>query len=164
MRHDLFNALAWMAYPRAKAMINAQHAAILEERGEEEAKRRGPERDALTLFDEGGVAVLSTIPRCCSSSSTSSGRRSSGSAARSSSAPCGSMLSGTRSSKRRSTRISDGREDRLPRRELDDRRGRRAGVLTFRTARASPPRGIMAPMPVLGVPGWHEGTAREDFY
>ena len=60
--HDLFNALAWITYPRAKAAINAQHAAILEERGESEARRRGPERDALTLFDEGGVAVLSTDP------------------------------------------------------------------------------------------------------
>jgi hypothetical protein len=55
--HDLFNALAWITYPRAKARINAQHAAILEERGDAEAKRRGPERDALTLFDEGGVIV-----------------------------------------------------------------------------------------------------------
>ena len=55
--HDLFNALVWVTYPRAKAAINAQHAAILEERGEAEAKHRGPERDALTLFDEGGVMV-----------------------------------------------------------------------------------------------------------
>jgi len=55
--HDFFNALAWITYPRAKAAINAQHAAILQERGDAEAKRRGPERDALTLFDEGGVIV-----------------------------------------------------------------------------------------------------------
>jgi hypothetical protein len=60
--HDLFNALAWIAYPKAKAAINAQHAAILGERGEEEAKHRGPERDALTLFDEGGVVVASSSP------------------------------------------------------------------------------------------------------
>jgi hypothetical protein len=57
--HDLFNALAWITYPRAKARINAQHAAILEEGGEAEARRRSPERDALTLFDEGGVIVAS---------------------------------------------------------------------------------------------------------
>jgi hypothetical protein len=55
--HDFFNALAWITYPRAKAAINAQHAALLEERADAEAKRRGPERDALTLFDEGGVIV-----------------------------------------------------------------------------------------------------------
>jgi hypothetical protein len=60
--HDLFNALVWITFPRAKAMINAQHAAILGERGGAEAKRRGPERDALTLFDEGGVIVASSEP------------------------------------------------------------------------------------------------------
>jgi len=60
--HDLFNALCWMAWPLAKAAMNAQHVAILEERGAEEARHRGPERDALTLFDEGGVAVASSDP------------------------------------------------------------------------------------------------------
>jgi DUF3025 family protein len=60
--HDLFNALAWITYPKAKARINAQHAAILEEGGEQEARRRSPERDALTLFDEGGVVVASNSP------------------------------------------------------------------------------------------------------
>jgi hypothetical protein len=60
--HDLFNALVWIAFPRSKAVINEQHAAILEERGEAEAKRRSPERDALTVFDEGGVIVASSDP------------------------------------------------------------------------------------------------------
>lgn len=61
--HDLFNALAWITYPRAKASINAQHTAILEEGGEAEARNRGPARDALTLFDEGGVAIASDAPQ-----------------------------------------------------------------------------------------------------
>jgi hypothetical protein len=60
--HDLFNALAWITYPRSKARINSQHAAILEEGGEAEARKRSPERDALTLFDEGGVIVASSSP------------------------------------------------------------------------------------------------------
>ena len=60
--HDLFNALCWMTWPLAKAAINAQHAAILAERGAEERKRRSPERDALTLFDEGGIVVASSDP------------------------------------------------------------------------------------------------------
>ena len=60
--HDLFNALAWITWPKAKAAINAQHAAILEAGGEEESKRRSPGRDALTLFDEGGVVVASSDP------------------------------------------------------------------------------------------------------
>src|SRR5690606_3227669 len=60
--HDLFNALAWLSFPRAKAAINAQHAAILEARGDAEARHRGSERDALTLFDEGGVVVATCAP------------------------------------------------------------------------------------------------------
>jgi hypothetical protein len=60
--HDLFNALVWITFPRSKAAINAQHAAILEAGGEAEARHRSPARDALTLFDEGGVIVVSTSP------------------------------------------------------------------------------------------------------
>ncbi len=60
--HDLFNALAWVAFPRTKARINARHAALLTERGEAETRRRGPERDALALFDEGGVIVACDDP------------------------------------------------------------------------------------------------------
>lgn len=52
-RHDLFNALAWLAFPRTKARLNALHAAeIPRENG-----RRGRKRDLLTLLDEGGVVV-----------------------------------------------------------------------------------------------------------
>jgi hypothetical protein len=52
-RHDLFNALAWLAFPKTKARINALHAAeIPRERG-----RRGRLRDLLTLFDEGGAIL-----------------------------------------------------------------------------------------------------------
>jgi hypothetical protein len=51
--HDLFNALAWLAFPRTKARINAMHAAeIPREHG-----RRGRLRDLLTIFDEGGAIV-----------------------------------------------------------------------------------------------------------
>lgn len=60
--HDLFNALAWIAFPKTKAVINAQHVAILEEGGEAEARHRSPPRDALTLFDENGVIVASSAP------------------------------------------------------------------------------------------------------
>jgi len=60
--HDLFNALCWIAWPRTKARINAQHVAILGERGAEEERRRGPERDALTLFDECGIVIAASDP------------------------------------------------------------------------------------------------------
>lgn len=51
--HDLFNALAWLAFPRTKALINALHA----EEIPRENGRRGRKRDLLTLLDEGGVIV-----------------------------------------------------------------------------------------------------------
>ena len=56
--HDLFNALAWLAFPRVKSALNARHAArIPHENG-----RRGPLRDLLTIFDEGGVLVAFSDP------------------------------------------------------------------------------------------------------
>jgi hypothetical protein len=51
--HDLFNALAWLAFPRTKARINALHAAEMPREG----ARRGRRRDLLTIFDEGGAIV-----------------------------------------------------------------------------------------------------------
>jgi hypothetical protein len=51
--HDLFNALAWLAFPKAKARLNALHAHHIPR----EAGRRGRLRDLLTIFDEGGVIV-----------------------------------------------------------------------------------------------------------
>jgi Protein of unknown function (DUF3025) len=53
-QHDLFNALAWLAFPKTKARINAMHAAeIPGEKG-----KRGRLRDLLTIFDEGGAIVV----------------------------------------------------------------------------------------------------------
>jgi Protein of unknown function (DUF3025) len=56
--HDLFNALAWLAFPRTKALINALHAADIPKEG----GRRGRRRDLLTLLDEGGAIVLCDDP------------------------------------------------------------------------------------------------------
>ena len=56
--HDLFNAFAWLAYPRTKAKLNALHArSIPAERG-----KRGPFRDLLTILDEGGALVACDDP------------------------------------------------------------------------------------------------------
>ena len=52
-RHDLFNALCWLAFPLAKARINALHAAEIPREG----GKRGRLRDLLTIFDEGGALV-----------------------------------------------------------------------------------------------------------
>lgn len=53
--HDWFNALAWLAFPRTKARLNAMHAAAIPREG----GRRGRLRDMLTIFDEGGALVVS---------------------------------------------------------------------------------------------------------
>ena len=52
--HDFFNALVWLAFPRAKARLNALHAAEIPREG----GKRGRLRDLLTIFDEGGAIVL----------------------------------------------------------------------------------------------------------
>jgi hypothetical protein len=51
--HDLFNALAWLTFPRTKATINRIHHDEMQRRRNE--PQRGTARDVLTLFDEGGV-------------------------------------------------------------------------------------------------------------
>ena len=56
--HDLFNAIAWLGFPRAKAAISEMHARFISNHGEPELKHRSPERDVLTLFDEGGAVVF----------------------------------------------------------------------------------------------------------
>jgi hypothetical protein len=57
--HDYFNVLVWLAFPAAKAALNARHYAALREQDTARAPNRGPVQDALTLFDEGGVIVAS---------------------------------------------------------------------------------------------------------
>ncbi len=55
--HDLFNALVWMSFPTAKAVINARHYDSLTAQA---GSRRSPVGDALTMFDEDGMVVLSS--------------------------------------------------------------------------------------------------------
>ena len=58
--HDLFNALAWLAFSRTKATLNRIHHDELVRRWGEPT--RGTVRDVLTLFDEGGVVVACAAP------------------------------------------------------------------------------------------------------
>ena len=59
--HDLFNALAWMCFPRSKALFNQLHVQAMQQ-SPERPRTRGTLRDVLTLFDEGGMIVLSADP------------------------------------------------------------------------------------------------------
>jgi hypothetical protein len=57
-RHDLYNALSWLAWPRSKARLNALHAHALA--GSAPSGPRGPLRDAATLFDENAALWVGT--------------------------------------------------------------------------------------------------------
>jgi hypothetical protein len=60
-RHDLFNALVWLVFPRTKARLNALQAVAIVRAGVSVA--RGPLRDAATVFDENGVVLVTRDTR-----------------------------------------------------------------------------------------------------
>ena len=163
--HDLFNALAWITFPLAKAAINAQHVAILQERGDAEAKRRGPERDALTLFDESGVIVATddaSLTQLIVDFEWKElfWRRPRG--ARTAHAFLHVRPRVVRESARALHR--DGRQDRV--RAVRRGCGEADALLAAHFSERSrfPRPKSMAPMPVLGVPGWDPRNADEAFY
>ena len=53
--HDFFNALCWMYFPQAKQQMNRLQAAEIARAGV--GARRGPVRDALTVFDENAMLI-----------------------------------------------------------------------------------------------------------
>lgn len=60
--HDFFNALAWLAYPRTKRVLNGRHHAALMAQRAAGSRARGAVRDAITQFDECGIVVASASP------------------------------------------------------------------------------------------------------
>lgn len=64
--HDLFNALVWLTFPKAKSALNARHYHALVQEGTadkaESGSQRGAIRDVNTLLDESGVLVVYTDP------------------------------------------------------------------------------------------------------
>jgi hypothetical protein len=56
--HDVFNALAWLAFPRIKAALNERHFHALVCQRKSGTPNRTAAQDALTLFDESGVIVV----------------------------------------------------------------------------------------------------------
>jgi hypothetical protein len=57
--HDVFNVLAWLAFPLTKAALNARHVA---EGLAMTPNRRSRVRDAATLLDESGLLVACSDP------------------------------------------------------------------------------------------------------
>ena len=69
--HDLFNVLTWMVYPRTKRELNRRHIVAIngvrstfsaDGKCGPDPNYRGRVRDALTLFDESGVIMRSSDP------------------------------------------------------------------------------------------------------
>ena len=58
--HDFFNGLAWLRFPRAKSALNALQAQAIARDGI--GARRGPVRDAITVFDENGALLAAPPP------------------------------------------------------------------------------------------------------
>jgi Protein of unknown function (DUF3025) len=58
--HDFFNGLVWHRMPRAKSRLNELQAGQIAAHGV--AGRRGPVRDAITLFDENGALLDAPQP------------------------------------------------------------------------------------------------------
>jgi hypothetical protein len=56
-RHDLYNALMWLRWPRSKARLNALHARAGD--AAQAQTGRGALRDAATVFDENGLVWVS---------------------------------------------------------------------------------------------------------
>lgn len=56
--HDLLNALVWLTFPHAKSAINARHYQALRETVNDSSSQRGAVRDTNTLLDESGVIVV----------------------------------------------------------------------------------------------------------
>ena len=58
--HDLFNALVWASFPRAKSRLSARQRRLHEERARrgDDTNARTRAQDALALLDEGGALSL----------------------------------------------------------------------------------------------------------
>lgn len=56
--HDYFNGLIWLSFPQTKAMLNHLHWQDIAKHG---LKHRTPVRDRVTHFDECGIVLLTDI-------------------------------------------------------------------------------------------------------
>ena len=62
--HDFFQVLVWRSFPRTKIELNALHyqAAIQRLQTSQKNKNRSPIENAITLFDECGVIIVTSNP------------------------------------------------------------------------------------------------------
>ena len=171
--HDLFNVLAWLAYPLTKRELNRRHyLAWQKEHTEGPSPRRGRVRDALTLFDESGAIVAASDPALLDDVRNFRWKR---------------LFWERRERLRESARVFvfghalfekaldpyvgmtahsllialD--RDRLTGPRVVDDLDALVSELIRNSRDLDEPRAL-APLPVLGVPGWWLDTEREEFY
>ncbi len=156
--HDYFNAMAWLAFPRTKARINAIHAAQIPLEG----GRRGRLRDLLTILDEGGAIVHCDDQVLLSLLRKSEWKE---------------LFWENRERVRQVMRVAV-----LGHAVLEQALEPYLGITCKsiivgsgensdsaahawleKLAPDASPR-ILAPLPVFGLPGWHPGSARAEFY
>lgn len=156
--HDFFNALAWLAFPRTKARLNALHAAEIPKEG----NRRGPLRDLLTIFDEGGAIVHCDDADLLSLLESFQWRR---------------LFWDRRDAVRARMRLTvlghavlekglepwPGITCKAIVVPADADADSAALAWLERLAPGASPR-VLWPLPIFGFPGWHPGTARAEFY
>lgn len=58
--HDFFHGLVWMRFPAAKLQLNRLQGEVIAREGV--GGRRGPVRDAITVFDENGALLQAPPP------------------------------------------------------------------------------------------------------
>ena len=58
--HDFFNGLVWLRFPQAKRTLNRLQAQEISRAGV--GTKRGPVRDAITVFDENGALLDAPLP------------------------------------------------------------------------------------------------------
>jgi hypothetical protein len=170
--HDLFNALVWLAFPKTKAVLNRHHRnEIIARHGE---PQRGTARDVLTLFDEGGVVVAAADAELSALLREFRWKE---------------LFWARRAEVRRSMRFHVFGHA-IYEKALEPRKGVTAKALILEVepglcdapterqvarldARAaayfSEPRALvstrsLAPLPILGVPGWEPANEREEYY
>lgn len=58
--HDLFNGSIWLTFPKSKALLNRYQAQEIDRAGI--SGRRGRIRDTITVFDENGAVLVTSVP------------------------------------------------------------------------------------------------------